>query len=140
MTGHETVKSYKKISISSDRTFGLLFAGLFMFGAAIEARGNLLNVNLIVITMALLFGLSALLKPNLLAPFNLLWFKLGMVIHKITTPIIMAFLFFIVLLPFSLVLKAFGKDLLRLQPSSAESYWIIRNPTGPARGAMDQQF
>jgi hypothetical protein len=42
--------------------------------------------------------------------------------------------------PFGVVLRAMGKDLLRLRPSADSTYWISREPPGPARNSMKQQF
>ena len=82
--------------------------------------------------MAAMFLVAALLRPAILHPLNRLWLKFGLLLHRVVNPVIMALLFFGTVLPTGLVMRALGKDLLRLkrQPD-ADSYWIPRAPPGP---------
>ena len=91
--------------------------------------------------IAVLFLAAALLCPVALKPLNRLWFKFGLLLHKVVNPIMMAFVFFGAVLPSGLVMRALGKDPLRLkrQPD-ANSYWIERRPPGPAPKSMKDQF
>jgi hypothetical protein len=74
-----------------------------------------------------------------LTPLNRAWFKLGLLLNKIVSPIVMGFLFFGVVTPFAWFLR--GKDLLSLKlKPEAETYWIDREPPGPARGSLTKQF
>ena len=91
--------------------------------------------------MAALFLAAALLRPAILNPLNRLWLKFGLLLHRVVNPIVMALLFYGTVLPTGLVMRALGKDLLRLkrQPD-ADSYWIVRQPPGPAPETMKDQF
>ena len=77
----------------------------------------------------------------LLNPLKRAWLALGMLLHRVVNPIVMALLFYGTVLPTGLVMRALGKDLLRLrrQPE-ADSYWIVRQPPGPAPETMKDQF
>jgi hypothetical protein len=82
-----------------------------------------------------------LFRPGALKPLNRLWLKFGILLHKVINPIVMALVFFATVLPTGLVMRALGKDLLRLkrQPN-ANSYWIERRPPGPTAESMKDQF
>ncbi len=91
--------------------------------------------------IAVLFLAAALFRPAALKPLNQLWLKFGLLLHKIVNPIVMALIFFSTVLPIGLVMRALGKDLLRLKrQSDAASYWIERRPPGPAPASMRDQF
>jgi hypothetical protein len=91
--------------------------------------------------VAALFLAAALLRPALLNPLNRLWLKFGLLLHRVVNPIVMGLLFYGTVWPTGLVMRALGKDLLRLkrQPE-AHSYWIVRAPPGPAPETMKDQF
>ena len=79
--------------------------------------------------------------PALLDWPNRLWLRFGQLLHHITSPVALAIMFFLVITPIGLLLRAFGKEFLRLRPSdSAASYWIHRDPPGPDPASMSEQF
>ena len=89
---------------------------------------------------AVLLLLAAGLKPSALHPLNLIWMKLGLLLHKIVNPIVMGLLFYGTILPTALATRLRGRDLLRLKwEPDAESYWIAREP-GPLPETMRDQF
>ncbi len=91
--------------------------------------------------MAIGFLLVAYVKPVLLGPLNLLWFKLGIFLGKFITPVVMSILFLTTVTPIAILLKVFGKDPLRLKlDSKAMTYWIERAEPGPPSGSMRNQF
>jgi hypothetical protein len=91
--------------------------------------------------IAVLFLAATLLYPAALKPLNRLWLKFGLLLHKVVNPIVMALVFFGTVLPTSLIMRALGKDSLRLKRQShANSYWIERRPPGPAPESMKDQF
>jgi hypothetical protein len=91
--------------------------------------------------VASLFLGAALFYPAALRPLNRLWLKLGLLLHKVMNPIVMALVFFSTVLPMGLLMRALGKDPLRLRPEpDANSYWIERRPPGPSPESMKDQF
>jgi hypothetical protein len=90
--------------------------------------------------LALAFLILALAAPAWLAPLNRLWFKFGLVLQKVVSPIIMGLLFFGAVLPVGLIVRLRGKDPLRLKRSDEPTYWIAREPPGPAPNSMSKQF
>lgn len=87
------------------------------------------------------FLLLAMLIPQVLAPANRLWTKFGLLLHNIVSPIALGILFFLVVTPTGLLMRLFGKDPLRLRfDPAASSYWIKRDPPGPAADSLKNQF
>ena len=74
----------------------------------------------------------------MLSPLNEIWIKFGEILGRIIAPLIMALVYFLILTPISLLVRAFGKDLLGLKYSKQQnSYWIKRKKE---IGTMDKQF
>lgn len=83
----------------------------------------------------------ALARPAVLQPLNRLWTKFGLLLHRLTNPVIMAVLFFLTIVPLGLIMRVLGKDSLFLIPDpQAKSYWIEREPPGPDPETMPNQF
>ena len=94
-----------------------------------------------LIAIAAAFLAIALLRPNILAPLNRMWTKLGLLMAMVVSPILLGLLFLVVVTPTGLLMRLSGKDPLRLRDNSgADSYWIIRQPPGPRRRPMKDQF
>lgn len=84
---------------------------------------------------------AAWLRPALLKPLNRLWFRFGLLLHAVVNPVVMALLFYGAVWPTGVIMRALGKDLLRLRRErSIDSYWIVRNPPGPRPETMRDQF
>ncbi len=82
-----------------------------------------------------------LFRPALLAPLNKIWTKFGSILGKIVSPIVLGGLFFLVIAPAALIFRALGKDLLNLRRDpDVASYWLARNPPGPAPESINDQF
>ena len=137
---HEDLRRENKVKRSSDRSFGIMFAVVFtLLGLAPLRHG--LPVRWWALGIAIAFALAALAMPGLLKPLNRLWAKFGDLLHKVTSPIIMGLLFFVVLMPSGLIMRLMGKDPLRLKRSTAgASYWVLRTPPGPTPESLDRAF
>jgi hypothetical protein len=137
---HESFSRDETVVAGSDRSFGIVMAAAF---AAVALLNGWHGGRVWPWTggLAGLFLAVALLYPAALKPLNRLWLKFGLLLHKVVNPIMMAFVFFGTVLPTSLVMRALGKDLLRLKREpDANSYWIQRRPPGPAPKSMEDQF
>ncbi|HZT24514.1 MAG TPA: SxtJ family membrane protein [Pseudolabrys sp.] len=126
-------------AVSSDRNFGLVMAGFFaLVGLVPPLHGGDLRVWALVLSAA--FTLCAFLLPRALRPLNYLWHKLGLALHAVVNPVIMALIFYGAIVPMGVALRLLGRDLLRLKwDRSAKSYWIARRP-GPNPQSMTKQF
>jgi hypothetical protein len=137
---HEVFTRDEKIVAGSDRSFGFVMAAAF---AAVTLL-NAWHVGRVwpwTGSAAVLFLAATLLRPAILHPLNLIWLKFGLLLHRVVNPVIMALLFYGTVLPTGLVMRMLGKDLLRLKREpDADSYWIVRQPPGPAPETMKDQF
>jgi hypothetical protein len=125
---------------SSDRSFGLLFALLAGIAAVLAAWHGRSSASAWG-AVAALFLLAALFAPALLGPFNHLWRALGLLLSNVTTPLVMGLLFFAVVTPVGMLMRAAGKDPLRLRlDRRASSYWLARGGEGERRTSMKRQF
>ena len=126
----------KKIKISSNKNFGIVFSIFFL----LISIYLLLNNNPIYywsLFVSFIFLVLGLMNSKILSPLNLLWFKFGILLGKIVAPIIMGVIFFLVVTPISIILKIFGKDVLNLKFNNNKTYWIEKN--GP-KSNMKKQF
>lgn len=137
---HEDLRREDVVEGSSNRSFGGVFTVVFAaIGLLPLIRGG--EVRVWALLVAALFFAAALLRPALLAPLNQLWFKLGMLLHRVVSPLVMGMLFYVVVTPVGLLMRLFGKRPLALElDPSASSYWIVRQPPGPAPDTMKNQF
>ena len=137
---HEDLTREEETTGPSNRKFGLTMAVI----AGLLAAWTLYRWS----AWAALWGaLSALMvvlalwRPDALAMPNRAWLRFGLLLHRIVNPVVMAFLFYVTILPIGLLLRLFGKDVLRLQwDRKAGSYWIKRADQRPLTESMRQQF
>lgn len=136
---HEDFRQ-EAVRSSSNRSFGVVFAVVFAIVALWPVVGGG-AVRIWAAAVAAAFLVVALAWPAALAPLNRAWTAFGLVLHKITNPIFMGLVFFGAVMPTALIMRALGKDPLRLRlDRGAKSYWIEREPPGPAADTMNQQF
>ncbi|WOJ89391.1 SxtJ family membrane protein [Methylocapsa polymorpha] len=141
MQTHETVLSFRKIAIGSNRKFGLTFGVIFAILGVWPLLRHADSPRWPLIVLSVAFLIVAIFLPNWLTPLNRAWFKLGFALNKIANPIIMGVLFFGAVVPMGWFLRKKGEDLLRLEMKpDAETYWIERQPPGPAQGTLTKQF
>ena len=137
---HERIEPGPEVVLSSDRTFGLVFAAFWTVAGFLPVIHSK-PIRWWALAAAGVFLLLALTMPRTLHLLNLLWAKLALLLHHIISPIAMAVVFFLAFTTTGVLLRVFGKDLLRLraQPGS-DTYWIPREPPGPPPESMIQQF
>ncbi len=137
---HEVLTREETVKGSSDRAFGLTFAvvTLILSGIWYWHDRSWWFYGLIA---AAVFAALALAAPKLLAPLNRIWLKIGLLLHRVVNPLVMGLLFFGCITPMAFVIRLMGKDMLRLRfDAKADSYWISREPPGPAPESMRRQF
>jgi hypothetical protein len=137
---HESLEREEIVKGPSNRSFGFVFAAVFLVIGALPLLAGR-SVLVWALATGAAFALVALAIPVVLAPLNRLWLKLGLLLHKVVSPIVLAILFFVVITPMGLAMRLFGKDPLRLRlDKGSKSYWIERNPPGPAPETLKDQF
>ena len=125
-----------EIKIGSNKSFGIVFFIVFLIIAIypILSDGNLRLWSLVI---SLVFLILGLINSRFLTPLNKLWFKFGIFLGKIISPVIMGIIFFLVVTPIGLLMRLLKKDVLNLSFNDNKSYWIEKN--GP-KSKMKNQF
>jgi hypothetical protein len=140
---HEDFSREDDVQVGSERSFGFVFAAVFGIIAIIKAvfGAGMTNWTIFWFTGSGIFLAIALIIPRILRPLNIVWFKFGLLLNSIVSPVIMGLLFFVTVTPIGLLMRLFGKRPLNLKfEPEAESYWIHRTPPGPEAGSFKNQF
>lgn len=125
----------------SESSFGLLFTAVFAgLGGLGFWKGRPLEANAAWLGASALVALLTFLAPSALAPFNRAWFRLGELLNKVVSPLVLGLLFFGIVTPVALLGRLFGRDELRLKRPNLPSYWIERQPPGPSGDSFKDQF
>ena len=127
----------KKKSINSNRSFGLVFFLVFFIIAFWSFRGEFIQIKTLPFFISLVFLVLGILNSKFLTPLKILWVKLGELLGKIISPLVMGFIYFLVITPIGIIIRLFGKDLLNIKFRSKSSYWIKRLKN---IGSMKKQF
>ena len=126
----------KEINKSSNRSFGVVFFIVFLLIGIypLFKDGEFRLWSLII---ALIFLVLGIFDSKFLSPLNNLWYKFGLILGKIISPLVMGIIFFIVVTPTAIIMRILGKDLLNLKYNKNESYWIEKSD---AKSKMKNQF
>jgi len=137
----EGQRTEEELRPGSDRNFGLVMA------AAAAIFGGLPLLRLAaphwwLLGIAVVFAALALAVPRALQPLNYVWFRLGLLLHRVMSPLIIGAVFFLCVTPIGLIMRLLlRKDVLSLRRrADLPSYWIVRDPPGPEPGTMTNQF
>lgn len=126
--------------LPSNRSFGTVFIVFFTLIGTLSWwwDGTL---------FPLLFGLAAvtllatLTAPRLLTPFNKSWMKLGELLNRIVSPLVLGIMYFGLLTPIAVAMRLGNRDSLhRNFDLHAKSYWATRTPPGPDPDSFHNQF
>ena len=126
----------KNTKLPTNKNFGIVFFIVFLIIALFPLinDGSFRIWSLIVSTVFLFLGL---INSKILTPLNKIWFKFGLLLGRIVSPVIIGVIFFLVVTPTALIMRLIGKDLLNLKFNKHKSYWIEK--TGP-KSKMKNQF
>ena len=124
------------IKISSNKSFGIVFFVVFLL-IAIYPLTYGEDIRIWSGIISFIFLVLGLLNSSILTPLNKIWFKFGIILGKIISPVIMAIIFFLVVTPTGLIMRILRKDILNLKYNQNKSYWIEKE--GP-KSKMKNQF
>lgn len=128
-------------NLPSNRNFGFLFAGVFALLSAYAAYHNADALKVYGwLAAGAAVGLVAVAAPSMLTPFNKAWMRLGDLMGKVVSPLVLGIIFFVLITPIALVTRLFGRDELRLKLTNAHSFWIDRTAPGPDGDSFKNQF
>ncbi|MDC3233629.1 SxtJ family membrane protein [Candidatus Pelagibacter sp.] len=124
------------VKIGSNRSFGIVFFIVFLIISLYPLlHGE--NIRVWSLIISIIFLVLGLLNSKLLNPLNKIWFKFGLLLGKIISPIVMGIIFFLVVTPIALFMRLLKKDLLNLKFNKKNTYWIEKS--GP-KSKMKNQF
>ena len=125
-----------EIKIGSNKSFGIVFFIVFLL-IAIYPLINNGDLRIWSFIIAIIFLILGLINSKVLTPLNKLWFKFGIFLGKIISPLIMGIIFFLIVTPIGFFMRMLGKDLINLKYNKSDTYWIKK--TGP-KSKMKNQF
>ena len=144
---HEDFGRKEEVKGSSDRSFGLTVGGIL---AAIAVVRTLLHIwhgtaagwfEMALGGIGVLLFVFGLIAPARLAPLNRAWTRLGLILFKVVNPVVLGLIYLTTIVPIGLLMRLSGRDPLSLKfDRRAASYWVVREPPGPAPETMVNQF
>lgn len=124
----------------SDRAFGIVFFVAFAVVGLLPLTGGGSPRTWALATAGLLLA-AAVVRPRWLSSLNRVWFRFGMVLHRIASPVILTAIYYAVVTPTGLLLRLLKKDVLNLKPDAKiDSYWIARDPPGPSPESLERPY
>ena len=125
-----------KIKISSNKSFGIVFFTVFLI-IAIWPLLNGYEIRYWSLIISIVFLILGILNSKILTPLNKIWFKIGILLGNVISPIVMSIIFFLVVTPTSFIMKILGNDILNLKKNTKNSYWIKKQNQN---SSMKNQF
>ena len=125
-----------EVKIGSNRSFGIVFFIVFLI-IAIYPFLNQGELRLWSLIVSIIFLILGLLNSKLLLPLNKIWFRFGILLGKIVSPLVMGIIFFFVVTPIGILMRILKKDLLNLKFNKKTTYWIEKNDL---KSKMKNQF
>lgn len=139
---HEDYSRAEEVRGASDRGFGLTVGGILLLIAAVRAyfyglggvQYGLGGIGLVLVVLGLVL-------PRSLSALNRGWIRLGLILFRVVNPVVLALIYGLTIVPIGLLMRLLGHDPLRLKcDPQADSYWVVRDPPGPAPDTMINQF
>ena len=125
-----------EIKIGSNRSFGIVFFVVFLLiGSYPFLKGG--DFKIIPILISIIFFILGVINSKILTPLNKFWFKFGLLLGQIISPIVMGVIFFLVVTPIGYLMRLLGKDVLRLKKTNDSSYWVKKSNL---KSKMKNQF
>ena len=129
------------VKLPSERSFGLLFAAVFAGFAGWAWYAGRATFAAGLAAAAVAFLVLALAAPRTLALPNRLWFRVGLALNAVVSPIVLGAMFVLMFVPVALAMRVAGRDpLKRRYDPAAPTYWVDRRPPGPPPESFRQQF
>lgn len=140
MPEHKNIKNNRMGNRSSDRTFGIVFCIVFLI-IGLWPILNQMDPHIWALAISITLLAISVFQPKLLGAFNILWYKFGLLLHKIMNPLLLGLIFFSTFVPIGLLMRLLGKRPLPICFSkSKDSYWIERKQSELNPETMKRQF
>ena len=126
-----------RLTAAEGRKFGFTVGGAFVALAAITIlRHKPVVVTAVLGGLGVLLLLAAIAIPRSLGPVQHGWMRFAELLSKVTTPIVMGVLFFVVFVPFGVLKRLFGRSGLQ-HVAAGQSAWT---PRATSRSDLRRQF
>ena len=122
--------------MASNKNFGIVFFIFFLICSLYPLLNNG-SINPWLLSISIIFLILGLLNSKILKPLNILWFKFGILLGRVVSPLIMIIIFFLIVTPIGILMRILNKDLINLKFNNNKSYWIEK--TDP-KSKMKNQF
>lgn len=126
--------------LPSNQKFGYFFSLIFSGFTVYAFFNEWIYLVIFTLCIAIIFLLSTLIRPQILSPLNHIWYKFGLLLGIIVSPIVLGFIFFILISPIAIITRIFGRDELKLKIRSSNSYWVKRSSPGPSGNSFINQY
>ena len=130
----------KTVPLPSNRSFGWTFSGIFLaVGVYGLWRGGAVLSWLLL--AAVVMAVVTVSRETWLTPLNRAWMSLGLLLGRVVNPLVLGVIFFGIFTLVGLVMRMWGRDAMarRFEPD-LKSYWLERNPPGPADDSYRNMF
>jgi hypothetical protein len=126
--------------LPSDRSFGITFTIVFsiitgwLWWKTLPGTG-------ILAALAFAFLIISFARPHILHPLNRAWMAFGALLHHVISPLVLGIIYFGLFTPIAFALRLRGRDAMRRRADpQLTSYWLRRDPPGPAPESLNNQF
>ncbi|MGH8747446.1 MAG: SxtJ family membrane protein [Burkholderiales bacterium] len=126
--------------LPSNRSFGWLFSAIFtLIGMRTLLREG--SVYPLIFALAGVTAVVTAFRPVWLAPFNRAWMAFAGLLQRVVSPLVLGVIFFAVFAPVGIAMRAAGRDAMKRRfEAHARTYWVEREPPGPAAESLKDQF
>lgn len=140
MSAHENLARTDSVKGSGNRAFGWVFTVAFLAIGMwpLVTRGAVRPWALLVSAVLLVLTIAA---PALLAVPNRAWQRVGALLHRCVSPLVLLFLFYAVITPMGVLMRSTSGGGHRWRTDrDKQTYWIGRVPPGPPADSLRNQF
>jgi hypothetical protein len=128
------------LQLPSNFSFGMFFSFIFILLSLFLYWNSFAKLSLVAFLFAIFFIICTFIAPQLLNPLNELWYKFGIFLGKFINPIVLGFIFYLIITPIALITRIFGRDELKIKKRNLATYWINRSPHGPDPHSFKNQY
>lgn len=126
--------------LPSNKKFGYFFSVVFFLIFIYFFYYAYFNLYLIFLSLCLVTIILTVFSPDRLLFFNKVWFRIGIILNTIVSPVILGFIFFILITPVSLFFQIIGRDYLCIKLNNKKTYWIKSEEKKFNKNSLKQQY
>jgi hypothetical protein len=137
---HESGQKHRTHKRGSARSFGLTFAALFAIVGLFPVLRHR-EPRLWLLGLAFALAAVAAVYPRTLEAPNRLWLAIGDRLSLVTSTILVALIYFLIVTPMGVFARLRGKDSLKIKLTpESPTYWIVRDRADLTAESLTRQF